>query len=456
MRLRFIHPAIGQVVFPIQMDSQMVIGRRGGGAGIELNWDKRISRRHAVLRTTATGEVFFRDLESNNGSYHGTQKIEGEIRIEQGMNILIGETVLLVAEIEEEMDDPWGSEPTATDPRSEMSIDDLDYQNFDETEDGHDTADMSPDLDPVPSLTLLDPIPAPPRSTTARFVDKDRVEVLFVSRSAFTSFWENELSRTGMFVVTETPPPFGSNVKVVVDTPDGSVELSASIVHVVESGAAKRFGMSPGAGLQVNNLTLELRESLDRYAKGEATTLGTIRQTANTSEAIDTARHLLAACDAHQYYEALQVTAAITGAELAERFKFVEDLLNSSHPSQSPEQTRLEAAKGALSKMNSILGVTQRRLQYDFKSGHIRVGERLAAARNGTGPSLSELRRAWNLAFPDRVDRAAQLMRRAFARSTEHDFATAIQYGQEALKLNPFFDQMKSYIQQWQAAEDLG
>ena len=75
MRLRFIHPAIGEVVFPVQLDSHLVIGRRGGGAGIELNWDKRISRRHAALRVTPTGELFFMDLGSSNGSFYGAQRI---------------------------------------------------------------------------------------------------------------------------------------------------------------------------------------------------------------------------------------------------------------------------------------------------------------------------------------------------------------------------------------------
>src|SRR5687768_7155745 len=304
MRLRFIHPAIGEVAFPVQVDSQLVIGRRGGGAGIELNWDKRISRRHAALRITPSGEIFFIDLGSSNGSHYGTQRIEDEIRFERGMSILIGETVMLVTEDLED-EDPFANE--STDKRG--IVDELDPIAGDLVFEVSDmrTAEMrSPEAD----VEILEPVPEPTPlapTTTARFVDFGKVEAFFGDREAFGVFWENELSKTGLFVATDKPPHFGSRVDVHIATPDGSIDLTTTVVHVVDPSAARRFRMSSGVGLQVNDLGLDLRERLKRYAKGDLSTLSLhTGDVIDVDDVLDRAREVLTAYDAGRYYDALK------------------------------------------------------------------------------------------------------------------------------------------------------
>lgn len=454
MRLRFMHPAIGEVVLPIRLDSQIVLGRRGGGAGIELNWDKRISRRHAVLRVAANGDIFYRDLGSRNGSFYGAERINGEIRFDRGMSVLVGETVMLVSDAEEEVEDPWGSE--ATEPGSEeeeallheharssaFEIDDMITKELQSP-----VADISI-LDPV-----LEPTPVPTRSTTARFVANGKVEVLFADRGAFRCFWENELSRTGMFVVTQHPPRFGTRVDILVETPDGVVELTSSVVHVVPPGKAQQFEMSPGVGLQINDLTQPMREALESYARGEIQELAFDEgePMIDRDTALDRARELLAAYDAERYYEALGIPPTATGHEIAERLKALEDLFGAGEAG-ADDRARIQAAMEALSKMSTVLGVQQRRLQFDFRTGHLRVEERLRAARDGSGAPLGELRRAWNYVYPEHVERSAMLMREAFAASHLHDYARAVECGTEALRLNPFFDQLAGYLHQWKSA----
>lgn len=450
------HPAIGEVVFPIHLDSQIVLGRRGGGAGIELNWDKRISRRHAVLRISNKGEIFYRDLGSRNGSYYGAERITGEIRFDRGMSVLVGETVMLVSDIEDQLEDPWGSE--STEPGGASDEEDLIHSAS--------TASMAFGMEdmttkemqsPEAEIPILDPVPdlaeTTPRSTTARFVATGKVEVLFADRRDFRSFWENELSRTGMFVVTDQPPRFGTRVDVLIETPDGVLELTSSVVHVVPPGRAQQFDMSPGVGLQINDLTADVRDALERYALGESTKLGIQDQTPeiDRSTALARARQFLAAYDAERYYDALEISPSADGDAIAARLKELEDLFASTSGA-AEDMARLNVALEALSKLSIILGVQQRRLQYDFRMGHLRVHERLAAARDGTGAPLGELRRAWNFVYPEHVERSAMLMREAFAASHVHDYGRAIERGTEALRLNPFFDQLAEYLHEWKSA----
>jgi hypothetical protein len=456
MRLRFMHPAVGEVVFPVQVDSTIVIGRRGGGAGIELNWDKRISRRHATMRIGRDGSVFYTDLGSSNGSYLGARRISGEIRFEKGMSILVGETVMIVSDLEEDLPDPWGSESTDT-RRAQGEVD----EDSELVHSGHapfDTEDMTTkELQSPEAAIPIEPafVEAASR-TTARFVGAGEVEVLFSDRAGFASFWQHELSKTGLFVMTEVPPPFGSRVDVRIETPDGSVAVATSVVHVVDGHAARKFQMSPGAGLLVANMSRELRDALDRYARGEIQKLGVPETPSLSSEnALAIARHIIAEFDANRYYEALGVSPTIDGEGLAARLQSLEDVLGSSPTTGAANKARIQAALDVLSKLSTTLGVQQRRLQYDFRNGHLRLRERVEAARSGGGAPIGELRRAWNFVFPERVDRAAMLMRQAFASSHERDFATAIRVGTEALELNPFFEQLETYIRQWKAAQDL-
>jgi hypothetical protein len=214
--------------------------------------------------------------------------------------------------------------------------------------------------------------------------------------------------------------------------------------------------MSSGVGLQVNDLNLELRDRLERYAEGALTTLSL-----NTGDVIDSgaildrAREVLTAYDAGRYYEALAIDPASEPEALAARIQEVESYLSQPEDFAGPQRARIDAALAVLGKMSAVLGVQQRRLQYDFRSGHVRVEERLSHAYEGTGPNIAELRKAWNLVFPDRVDRSAVLMRQAFAASHQRDLDSAIRYGREALELNPFFEQLRTYLRQWTAAQDL-
>ncbi len=212
--------------------------------------------------------------------------------------------------------------------------------------------------------------------------------------------------------------------------------------------------MSPGVGLQVNDLNLELRERLERYALGERETLSlhTGDVVVDVDAVLDRAREVLVAYDAGRYYEALQIDPASAPDELAERIRQLESYLMQENHLGGAQRARLDAALTVLGKMSAVLGVPQRRLQYDFRAGHVRPEMRLVAAEQGTGPSVAELRKAWNLVFPDRVDQSAVLMRQAFAASHQRDLVTAIHYGTEALELNPFFEQLRSYLRQWGAA----
>src|SRR5207244_5187530 len=81
VKIHFLHPAIGKVGLVLHDGSSVLLGRSGGGAGIELNWDHRISRKHATISVSGR-EVWFEDWGSANGSWHAGTRIKGRIRFE--------------------------------------------------------------------------------------------------------------------------------------------------------------------------------------------------------------------------------------------------------------------------------------------------------------------------------------------------------------------------------------
>ncbi|MEM7676245.1 MAG: tetratricopeptide repeat protein, partial [Myxococcota bacterium] len=126
-------------------------------------------------------------------------------------------------------------------------------------------------------------------------------------------------------------------------------------------------------------------------------------------------------------------------------------------PPPPPQQARLQAARGVLKRVGRLMTNEQSRLEYDFRHGHIRAKERLAAAHAGKGPSLEVLRRTWNRVSHERVDQAALLTRRAFAARQAKRWDEAIRFAKKALTLNPFFEELEKTLEAWElsASADL-
>ena len=73
-------------------------------------------------------------------------------------------------------------------------------------------------------------------------------------RSELKTLWMEDISKGGLFVRTDNPPPRGSTLEVLINTPDGDLVLKAEVVHVVDEGSAKASGHPAGVGLQFCDL----------------------------------------------------------------------------------------------------------------------------------------------------------------------------------------------------------
>lgn len=88
-----------------------------------------------------------------------------------------------------------------------------------------------------------------------RFPSKQLLFVRCESWAEFAQLYAADVSRGGMFIETDQPPPILSEIEVDMRLPEGhSVLLKASVVHVFGAEQAEREGKRPGVGVQFVNL----------------------------------------------------------------------------------------------------------------------------------------------------------------------------------------------------------
>lgn len=422
LKVRLIHPAIGEITFAVT-ERRLAVGR--SNVDIELMWDGRVSRRHAWV-WAQDGAIWFEDLGSRNGSWIGETQIQAPIRLDPGISVLIGETVIALAE---PSNDPWKGEVT------------------------------NPGLEPLPPVVVKRPsstedlrsyvAPPPPAQKQVakpRFMAPDRVEVTIEDRSALAELWTRELSKGALFVETTTPVQIGRPVVVRLQTAGGSLPIHASVVHVQHNGM----------GLQLSGVTPELRLAIQQYASGmssrlEVTTKQAVAPLPGNEDLLKKAKLFLDWVERSDLYSALEIPPAAGEARIIARIKELKTAFEKAKAtSPAPAATRFDRALQVLEKIEPRLSDPQMRLQYDFRAGHVRAEERLRAAASKAGPSVGELRRAWLVAAPELVDRAAFLTRQAFSARQRGALGEAVSAAKQALEYNPFFEELRTTLKAWE------
>jgi uncharacterized protein (TIGR02266 family) len=481
---------------------------------VEISWDPRISRRHCRL-WEKDGRVWFQDLASRNGSWIGSERVSGVVRLAPGASILIGETILLFPDDRKEAEEGLEVEETHERPATpdELALleEALEGPASDADAGPASTSEIAPEPPTAPlrtehaegaraapareatlppraraaGLRFEAPVEAPvqnndstvdlrvgvPPSSDAppeprgqvvrsspRFVSSSQVKVRARDREDLRKLWMRDISKGGLFVETKRPPSPGTPVEVELETPAGTLTLRGTVVHVLEEQMARTFGGEPGVGVQFTDLDQATRSAIQSYVDGlaerlpdDVDNLSREMSAEESDELVQLARRFLHDAEKADFYTALglkptatadRIEAAASG--LHQRFtRGVERL-------PPPRGARIEAALNVLGRVRRILAHDDGRLEYDFRNGHVRAKERIQAAQSGAGPSLSSLRQAWNRVFPDRVDRAALLTRKAFAARQRQDLAAAIDAGRAALELNPFFEELKQTVEVWE------
>ena len=92
-----------------------------------------------------------------------------------------------------------------------------------------------------------------------------RLQVGWKSSREFLQAYSENISRGGIFIVTDNPPALREIVELSVTLPDGlpPVKARAEVVHSVPPAEARRRGIRAGAGLQFLDATDEFHARLD-------------------------------------------------------------------------------------------------------------------------------------------------------------------------------------------------
>jgi uncharacterized protein (TIGR02266 family) len=88
-----------------------------------------------------------------------------------------------------------------------------------------------------------------------RFPSSQELQVRCDSWGEFAELYAADVSRGGMFIVTERPLPILSEVEVALRLPEGhEVQLQATVVHVIDPEQAARENKKPGLGVQFTHV----------------------------------------------------------------------------------------------------------------------------------------------------------------------------------------------------------
>ena len=101
------------------------------------------------------------------------------------------------------------------------------------------------------------------RETRAPF--KARVKVKCETWEKVVSLWTQNISRGGIFLRIENAPAVGTDIVVSLGLPDGrTLELPATVAHVVSPERAKEEKRAPGVGLFFKELSPDKRAILEQ------------------------------------------------------------------------------------------------------------------------------------------------------------------------------------------------
>ncbi|MGO9791030.1 MAG: diguanylate cyclase domain-containing protein [Solirubrobacteraceae bacterium] len=91
-------------VLPLEASGEIVIGRQPG-SGITIDWDRSVSRVHAILRPVGLEWAIEDDGLSRNGTFVNGVRVKAARHLESGDAILIGSTLLAFRAPEKTVDD---------------------------------------------------------------------------------------------------------------------------------------------------------------------------------------------------------------------------------------------------------------------------------------------------------------------------------------------------------------
>ena len=284
-----------------------------------------------------------------------------------------------------------------------------------------------------------------------RFVSAERIEMRVSGREEMKALWTENVSRGGLFVVTEDAPPLRTRVEVEIEAPEGKLLLEAEVVHVLDAATAGPSGMPAGVGLQFTALTDKQSRAVDRYVEGVASKLKAetddLPFTSSGSELIATVMTIFGGIESNDLYEALGLADSVTDDEIEERLVDFKERLEGSTKALTPAQRiRVDNARKMLARIRRVLGNPGRRIEYDLRTQRKKIDTILATK---DGLEVRKMREQWIQAFPERMDRARHKATEAVQYWEDKQHARAIASAEEAQALDPLNRDLRSAISDW-------
>ncbi len=285
-----------------------------------------------------------------------------------------------------------------------------------------------------------------------RFVTRDRVELAAGDRNALRQVWMTDISKGGLFVATDDPPGLRQRVEVRLETPDGALKLFAEVVHILSPDDAERFGTSAGVGLQFIDLDPDCRNAIESYVEGLAAELQRATDSKpSTSPAADVqaiTKQVLQGFEQGDLYAALGVDGWVSQRDIEARVAELCALLQATEGLTTAQASRVTLTRGLVRRIAVVLGDPERRLDYDFRHGHLYPQERLSSLDE---PERTRLRKTWHRYHPTALSQAEKHASLALRYEGIMKYREASEEAKAALRYDPFNVELWDALQTWTA-----
>jgi uncharacterized protein (TIGR02266 family) len=288
-----------------------------------------------------------------------------------------------------------------------------------------------------------------------RFVHETRVEIRAADGEDLRTLWTRDISRGGLFVATDHPPPVDTMIELSLEVADGrKMTFAARVVYALDPARAADLGTASGAGIQLVGMTAAQRRAIEEYIEriaGEPFDTVDIRppaargaSAAEIDALIEEAERIVDALYGGDLYAALEIDTRASCEQIDSRIRMmIHRFLHAPVRASSSRRMRLDGACAHLEKVRRLLADPDRRLEYDFRSGFADAETRIAAAATAAGPSVARLRDAWRRVFPDRLREAALRIGASERLERTVDLVAATREARAALVLDPFNEALR-------------
>ena len=289
-----------------------------------------------------------------------------------------------------------------------------------------------------------------------RFVSRQRVLLTANDRNELRQAWTADISKGGLFVETDESLPFGHRVDVHLETPEGTVRLSAEVVHTRSTEVAARLGLPAGVGLQFVDLGADRRRAIESYVEGLAPSLTDLVAKPAAAESVPAGdrlltmiRRFLDAFEAEDLYRALEVSPSASSAEITDRAEAIVRMLDAAPAILNAAQASRAAHVQSLARrISTMFAHSLRRLDYDLRHGYIFARERLAEASD---EDRVHMRKLWHHQHPGALAEAEKHVALALQYEGVMKYQEAIDAGHQALEHDPFNTDLWNAVDTWQA-----